>query len=96
MTLTRTAPVALAATLLLTGCAPGWDGKATVVELELEDYDITRGDPPQVDAERVEVSVVTPSGTETVLAMDPDCTHALRLNLGDTLTWDQAQKCGAR
>lgn len=88
--ITHTLAVAALAGLTLTGCAgPGWEGTATVTELELLEAEIEGG---TLDHDGVDITVQTDRNTEASVTLE-DCPPDA-LDLGDKVTVaDVERKC---
>ena len=88
--ITRTLAVTALAGLTLTGCtAPGWEGTATVTELELLEAEIEGG---TLDHDGVDITVQTDRNTEASVTLE-DCPPDA-LDIGDKVTLtDVETKC---
>lgn len=88
--ITHTLTVVALAGLTLTGCTgPGWEGTATVTELELLEAEIEGG---TLDHEGVDITVQTDRKTEASVTLE-DCPPDA-LDLGDRVTVaDVESKC---
>lgn len=90
MNRTRTAATATLTALALTGCAPGWEGTGTVVELE---YMTPELEGTTIDHDGLEITVITDTDREEAVQVE-DCDPG-QIILGDRITvTDITTRCG--